>query len=488
MNSSVRSLSRAWLPQRWLRTLFIGLGAAVGAVVLTFLIINGEVRAAVALTCLCTLVALAVLHIPAAIFGAFVYLVLMGDLRRLLIPWAGWSGTDPLLLVGPVFAILLCGYAWASQAVRVNTSMARWVLMLMAVMVLQMFNPRQGGLIVGVAGGLFYLVPLLWYWAGRTYVTPARLKTLLYYIVIPLGVAAALLGYYQTFYGYLPYQMQWYHIAGYTALGAEGEQAPISFFSSSSEYGNFLIMSTVVLWAAVLRKKNYAALVLIALFFVAVFLTGIRGPVAKLFLVAVGLYAVMGRSLKTWLIRGVFALLIGVVGLGWGLSSLEGTGGNQRVQHRTQRQIEGLTGATSEGSSAGNHLDMMLYGYRQGLQQPLGMGLGFTTKAAKKFGSAGGSVEGDSSNMFISTGLVGGVIYLIIIFLILRTALRYWHHTRSLVALALLGILMVTFLDWLKGGQYAVSPLIWICIGALDRFAHVERAPADEARVPVTAR
>ena len=479
MNTSVRSLGRAWLPQRWLRALFIGLAAVAGAVVLAFLILAGEVRAAVALTCTCVLVALAVLHIPAAIVGAFVYLVLMGDLRRLLIPWAGWSGVDPLLLVGPVFALLLCGYAWASQAVRVNTSMARWILALMAVMVLQMFNPRQGGLMVGVAGGLFYMVPLLWYWVGRTYATPARMKTLLYNVVIPLGVGAALLGYYQTFYGYLPYQMEWYNIAGYVALGAKGEQAPISFFASSSEYANFLIVCTVVLWAAVLRKKNYTTLLLIALFFVAVFLTGIRGPVAKVLLVAAGLYAVMGRSFKTWLLRGAFALLLGAVALGWVLTSLQVSGANQRVQHRTQRQIEGLTGMTSEGSSAGNHFGMMVYGYMRGLQQPLGMGLGATTKAAKKFGGAGGSMEADSSNMFIATGLVGGTIYLIIIFLIVRSALRYWQHTRSLLALALLGVLTVTFLDWLKGGQYALSTLIWICVGALDRFENAGRRSAD---------
>ena len=78
-------------------------------------------------------------------------------------------------------------------------------------------------------------------------------------------------------------------------------------------------------------------------------------------------------------------------------------------------------------------------------------------------------MEVDSSDVFVSTGVVGGVIYLVVIILIIRSALRYWTATRCLLALALVGILIVTFLLWLRGGQYAVSALLWLCVGALDR-------------------
>ena len=121
---------------------------------------------------------------------------------------------------------------------------------------------------------------------------------------------------------------------------------------------------------------------------------------------------------------------------------------------------------------------MMIHGYKEGLQSPLGQGLGATTKAAAKFGGQGGSLEVDSSDVFRSTGLVCGVIYLIIIFLIIRGAVQYWTRTRGLLALALAGILAVTFFGWLRGGRYAVAPLIWICVGALDRARH-QRQNAD---------
>ena len=93
-----------------------------------------------------------------------------------------------------------------------------------------------------------------------------------------------------------------------------------------------------------------------------------------------------------------------------------------------------------------------------------------TTLAAAKYGGRVKSSEFDVSNVFLSTGLVGGVLYVLVVALALLAAFRYWWRTRSLVALALLGILVVTFGAWLNGGQYAVAALAWFCIGALDRF------------------
>jgi hypothetical protein len=454
----------------------------VGAPLLVFLLIAGQVRLAIALTVGGGLIALATVRIQMALMGVLVYLVFLGDLRRLLIPWAGWSDMDPLLIVGPVFAIALCAYAFASQAAQADTPMARWVLALMGVMALQVFNPRQGGLLVGVAGALFYIVPLLWFWIGRSYATPAFMRTLLFKVIVALAGLAALMGLYHSFYGYLPYQQQWYDIAGYVALGAEGHKAPISFFSSSIEYANFLLVAIVVLWAVVVKEKQYVLLFPIALFFVSVFLMGSRGPIVKLLVTFAILWAVMGRGVRTWVIRGAVALCIGVAGLAWSLPQLGSVSSDARVQHRVDRQAKGLLGATEEGSSASNHLGMMLHGYKRGFKNPLGEGLGATTKAAAKFGGSGASTEVDSSDVFVSTGLVGGVIYLIIVVLIILSTVRYWRRTRGTLPLALMGALAVLFFVWLRGGQYAVSSIVWLLVGALDRFENRRASSREPTR------
>lgn len=472
----------AQLPTRgaWKGVLTLGL-SVLGAAVLAYLLMAGHLRIAIILTLATLFVALARIRIQAAILASVVYLVFMGDFRRLLIPLVGWTGADPLLLLGPAFAIFLFGYAVASGSIRLDTPLAWWTAALMAVMALQVFNPRQGGLMVGVAGLLFFMVPLLWFWIGRTYATPSFMKTLLYKVIVPLAVLAMLMGYYQTFFGYLSYQMQWYEIAGYTALGPAFALKPISFFASSTAHAMFLSAAIIVLWVAVLRGHS-AALLLIPFLFVAVFLVGSRGPIVKIIATAAGLWAVLGKDVRAWVSRGILALLIGGVGLVWSLNQVtQIESGSADVEYYISRQTEGLLGATEQGSSANVHLRLMMHGFKQGFSYPLGLGLGATTKAAAKFGTGRRNTEVDISNVFVSTGVIGGVIYLIVIFWVFLTAVRYWRRTRSRLALALLGLPVLTILGWLSG-MYVITTLIWLCIGALDQFERDERDKRDPSR------
>lgn len=446
------------------------LGALVGMAGLSFLIVSGNFRIAIAATISLLLIALSVVNIRTAIIGTLIYLVFMGDIRRMLIPSMGWSGEDPLLLIGPVFALVVFAYAWSAQVIKLDTPLAAWISVLMGVMMLQMFNPRQGGLIVGVAGALFYLIPVVWYWIGRTYATPAYLYQVLFYVVVPLAGLAGAFALYQTFYGFLPYQELWIEVAaGSHLLGAEGIEKPFSFFASPTEHDNFILTALAILLAALIHRRKYGLLIFIIPLIAVIFLGGSRGPVAKLIVTTAGLWAVMGTNMSTWIMRGLFALVIGVVGLSWAASSVDIGGANERVEYRLERQREGFSGE-SQNKSALNHLRMMGHGFKSGITAPLGLGLGATTKAAAKYGGSGGSTEGDASDLFLSTGLVGGVIYLIIMYLIIRTAFQYWANTRSLLALCLGGVLAINIFLWLKGGQYAMSSLIWFLIGALDRL------------------
>lgn len=468
--TSAEGLPRTAGGQRLTR-LLIGLGAVAGGACLGYLVLAGHIRTAIVVTGGMVLLALARMRIQTAVIAAVIYLVFMGDLRRLLIPLVGWSNTDPLLLLGPIFAILLFGYAVASGSLRLNTKLAWWMAAFMGLMLLQIFNPQQGGLMVGVAGVMFYLVPLLWFWIGRAYASASFMKTLLFKVVVPLAVLAAAMGYYQTFFGYLPYQMAWYKIAGYTALGSLGIQAPISFFSSHTAYAVFLNVAMVAVLALMIRKRQFTLLPLFIVLFVALFLTGIRGPVARLLFTAAGMWAVTGRNKKTWILRGAFAVALGIAGLLWSLSQVGSIDAGARVQHRVTRQAEGFLNATEEGSSAAVHLNMIAVGLTSAFRNPLGYGLGATTKAANKFGGNMRTSESDIGDIALSLGIIGLLIYLVIIYLVFSTAVRHWAASRNAVSLAVLGILAITFFSWLQGGRYAIYPVIWLCIGWVDRAA-----------------
>jgi hypothetical protein len=291
--------------------------------------------------------------------------------------------------------------------------------------------------------------------------------------MLGLSGLAMLFGLYQSFFGYLPYQMQWYNIAGYGALGnPEKGLSPITFFASNTEHGVFVSLGIILLWSLALFK-NRSALLLIPVFLAALLITGIRGPVAKTLIMMAGLWAIIGRSMFTWLTRGALALLLAGLGLFWSLSGITQSLSNAppQVQHRLERQAKEFVYAPTEGkekSSTVNHLGMLVYGYRLGISTPLGIGLGAGTKASMKFGG-GGSTETDLGDSFRALGIPGGVAYHIVVFLLIISAFRFWRQDRSPLSMAILGFMGIAFLQWLSS-KYGVTPLLWFCLGAMDKL------------------
>lgn len=467
------------------------LGGLIGSSLLIGLIILGELRLAVTASVLLMILGMAFYDVRIAIVGLFVYLTLMGDIRRMLVPLSGWSGNDPLLLIAPIVTLLLFANALITKRLSLNSPIAKVTALFMVFMTLQIFNPKQGGLMVGVVGAMLYLIPMLWFWIGRAYATKDIVYLWLYRVMPALAVIAALMGLYQVMYGWLPYQIAWFRIAGYSALGpSEDLLRSISIFPNLTEYLHYLGIVIVSCMAA-LFKKQWTYVLLIPLLFAALFLAGSRGPVLMVILTASILFTVQGRQIKTWAPRLALTLVVGIGGLVWGLSEAGEASsqmGNERMSHVMGRQADlipsGEAGEKSGGGTMAIHGNLLWLGIKWGFQEPLGRGIGSTTRAAAKFGDGGGSTEKDFTNMFVSGGVIGGFLYLAVIFFVVRGAIQYWQRERTLLALALIGILAFTGMSWLKPGQYMLTPLIWLLIGALDRFSTERRlldAQADSA-------
>jgi hypothetical protein len=390
------------------------------------------------------------------------------------------------LLVGPVFAILISAAALGGGQLRIDTPLARWTAGLVVVMAVQIFNPTQGGIAVGVAGIIFMMAPLFWYWVGRAYATPELMSHLLFRVVLPFGLAATAFGFYQRFVGYLPYQMEWYQVAGYLGLGnPETGLAPISFFASGTEHGAFLVTAGVVIWAVALKSSRAAILLLLPVI-VAIVLTGSRGPVVKILVIMAVMWAVIGTDRRSWVPRFALAVVLLGAGLVWSLNKTATMSLDPAVQRSLERQSEVFGG---EGPEAGQstvtmHSRLLKESYGTAFRRPLGFGLGATSAAAAKFGGPSTislSTETDVGDVMVATGLVGGLIYHVMIVLVAMAAIRYWRGTRTMLALALLGLPAAHFLLWLGGGLYAVSAIVWICIGGVDRL---ERDRALAQQVP----
>lgn len=445
--------------------------AGFGSIPLGILAIMGEVRLAFAVVALTSIAGLACLSVRWAILATFAYLTVLGDLRRWVLAFDAWSGADPLLVVGPAAAMLFAAAAFTDDRLRFDTPLSKGMLLLIGIMVLQIFNPRQGGLLVGVAGAGLMIVPLLWYWVGHAFGSDEFVQTLFLRLVVPLAGLAALFGFFQVAYGYPEYQLEWYRTAGYSALGpSEAYLRPLSVFANITEYCRYLGFAILALFALVLKRKSpVLALSGICVLFVALFLTGTRGPVLLLIVSAGIMWTVMGRTVSAWIPRFAVAVTVGLFGLVYVLTQVSEVDGTTRAHHTIERQAD-LIPEGEAGGPASVHLNLFRIAGVRTMEDPLGHGVGYVTLAASRFGGTGFSSEKDMTDMFIALGVPGGLVYLGIVGYAAYLAVSYWRRRRSITGLIIGGVLVFSVFSWLKPAHYVATPLLWFCVGALDRM------------------
>ncbi|WP_373231263.1 hypothetical protein [Cohnella sp.] len=402
-----------------------------------------------------------------ALYLLLLYLPFLGFLRRVLIPVAGWNTLDPLVIVGPAVILILVSKwfyrKYIDREMIANDTrlfqLIRWMLM---VDIIQVFNPLQGGLFTGFAGVMFYIVPVCYMILSREYIDEKKIKVIFASIFV-VGLIAALYGYKQYFYGYYSFEDMWVELSGYTALKVYSVMRPISFFTSASEYACYLGVATIISWVYVLRSRALVKVIgLLGLFLLysALFIESARGVIVTVTVALVIISILNAKKAANKIAISILASIV-MTGLFLGISKLNVE--NDLIHH----SVVGLTDPLGEEATTIGHLELMIVGFKKGIMNPLGHGLGATTIAAGKFDGAAVSSEVDLSNKFLATGILGGGLYLLIMIRILYIAFK--QASISSVHLAILGILIAQAAQWLNGGHYSTVGLIWIMIGYLDK-------------------
>ncbi len=445
------------------------------------------VRAALAIPAAALLVAICVQSPRRSIILVLGWLAVLGIVRRLLSHGEASGGNDPLLLVAPTVVALLVLVAARRGAFRQQTRLTKSVLLLSALLVAAALNPLQGGIEVGAGGLFFVLVPMLWFWIGRALVDDQLLSRLLRLVAL-VSVGAALYGLFQVYFGFPTWDQRWIDAQGYQALRVGDSVRPFSSFASSSEYVGLLAIGTL-LWALRIRKGRRAAAALVVLIPAwALVLASARGALVIL-PVALGVAFAISRGFG--FIRIALAALGALSLLGILVSSIEPSGlqGSQ-TSALLSHQITGLADPFNpKVSSLPLHIDLIVDGLKEGFRNPVGVGLGFITIAGEKFGSSTMTTEADPSNVAVATGIPGLLAYLAVVVTALHVAYRRARRERDYLSLAALGIILITLLQWLNGGNYSVAPLPWLMLGWFDRrFSTRSSAKvreASESPVPV---
>lgn len=418
------------------------------------------------------------------IVAAVVYLAVLGDYRRYVAHFEGFPANDPLLLVGPAAALFLLGRALLDRGIGASTILSKLLIVLMLLMTVEIFNPLQGGLAVGVAGALFYLAPLLWFWVGRTYADREVMQFFMFRVLVTLGAVAAVWGLYQTYFGLLGFEREWVEQSGYQALQISDQVVrSIGFFTSSAEFQRCLIVTSVIVWTAWVIRRS-PLIVLLPLTLLTIFLSAARGPVVMVIGASVLVWAISARNTVTWAPRFALAGALGAAMLVMLLTFVQATSFGGRLAPIVNRQVEGLLNPTDPSkSTAVGHAELIKAGLLAGFVLPAGMGLGATTLAASKYGGQAASTELDLSNVMVSLGILGGVLYVVIVAAAVAAALRWWKRERSDVALATVGVLTGTVGGWLIGGEYSMVAIVWFCIGVMDRLSERGR-PTRKVSLP----
>ena len=394
-------------------------------------------------------------------------MVLLAFLRRLLIVEAPWQQGDPLLLVGPLVAsVLLVKLFVLERRPLAGDWLSKLVLALFLLTIAQAANPASG-VAAGITGLLFMAVPLMWFFVGRELLTDRAAERVLQLVVL-LGTPVAAYGLFQTEVGHPPWDQDWLVFASdYSSLFFGDQARAFGTFSSFGEYATFTSAAFVVAVAFVLRGKAVALLSLPVLG-VALFLASSRTALLTAVLATVVMLALRPRRpvAAVVVVLAACALTVGAVMLlGSQLSQTAAQSGNVLVSH----QIGGLADPLNPDSSTLLvHFDMVKEGIQTSLANPLGLGTGSTNLATgiSRDSRNPGSTDIDISNEFVALGPAGGVIYVGLILLAFALAVRTYFAGNE-PALPVVGVLIVGLGQWLNGGFYALSPLIWLLVGWL---------------------
>lgn len=430
-------------------------------------------RALLAAALAVNLVVVAMKWPRAAAVATLLWLPFLAFVRRILIGEAGWTQNDPLLLVAPLVALFLCYRIFVVEGRPLaRDRLSRLVLLLLVIAFFGAFNPFGGGGLFGGLAGLIYIgVPLLWFLIGRE-LGNRRLVSGLLYAVVVASVGIAAYGLFQTEFGHLPrWDVEWFQATGYAGAKAGTSESgdilyrPWGTFSSTSEYSGYLAFGLIIA-VAMLYHRRPALAVAIPVLALAIVLAGGRSVVALTLLTGVVLTALRTRN-------RVIALVVVVLGIGatYGVALAFGDridrAANLSGSATAERQAGGLLNPLDPNESTFlSHWDNLVKAIETAVTNPVGLGTGASNIGSRVSGEGGVETDIDIGDAFVSFGVIGGVLFLAIVVLSFKTVFgRYMRAKPDRLMFAVAGILVVNFGQWLQGGHYAASALMWFLLG-----------------------
>ncbi len=492
-------------PSRPLRALALLLAplSALSSVVAFAVTSGGDILRALMLGGALWLMALPVLFsLEAGLLAMLLFEPLRGFLRRAQFIFVEYTTNDPIHLVTPLITVLAFTILlWRRrEQLFIAQPLGVPVTVLGLTFGLQIFNPFQGGLFVGLSGAMFILLPMAWFYFGRS-MHPTFMTTALRLIVV-LGLICSLHGVYQLLIGFPSFEQYWIaHTDHYESIQVGHVQRALATFNSAEEWGRYVQYGALIAFGfAVGAKVTAHRLKWLLAFAGLVVMLMITGQRTAIFGLAAGLGTLILLGADSW--RGVLkrALLLGspvvlVLALAQAPSADEmwGKSKDEKVGTILSHTARGTLQPAKEQSLEHRFRIWTRLITRIIPARPLGTGLGAGTVAAARY--ADPTDELYPIDSFVAVLLVGcslpvALLFLWILARVQAIAVRVYKraepdsHLATLrrIAAAIIPMLMLNSFFGLTFTIYSAAPIAWMVIGWI-----CAEAARDDERIELLA-
>lgn len=406
-----------------------------------------------------------------------------GLLRRMQYLIVPYSTSEPIHLLTPLVAFVALVLLLNRHKLEIffATPTAKAVTLLAGICFLQIFNPLQGGLFVGLTGAMFVLVPMVWFYFGQH--ASAEFFPRVLRLIVILGIISSLYGVYQIVFGYPAFELYWIENTDhYESIAVYNVTRALATYSNAEEWGRYTQIGSLIAFGLGFSKTEgnkrlfwFASALILCLMLA---LSGQRSSIFGLFL---GLTVLFITGAKTWgSVFGRVMVLVIALALFLTFSShlaeddIYELDNSQGVSTMLSHSTKGTLDPTSEGSLGARFETWNEIVTKILPSNPLGSGLGQTTISASRNEERGRkATDNHFLSLAVSAGVPATILLIWILFRALVVCLRLWRESEPdsaefsyfRIALALVSSFILNNFFGTSFVIYSVAPLGWLLLG-----------------------
>ncbi len=439
---------------------------------IAFLSITGDARSMFLILVFSLIPIILAYNFKTSIMGLLVFYTFMGFFRRFFYTINPYIRFDPIYIIPDIFAFTLFVYLLIVKKGEVFRRIKESVgikifVILIGLMFLQIFNPLQGGVAVGIGGGKFWLIPMLWVFFGIFFDKDSIEKV--FKLLLILGFISAIYGVKQGFWGFFGFENKWlYNVVNvnqFSSLLVHSIIRPFSFFPSPQEYADFLMITLIISFTALFFKRNKILfLIMFVVILYAKILLAVRGTLFLAFVSFVFIVMIISRRKRlVYLITGMglsfYIILANLIDYELVLSAMP-----VNFLRLYAHVFSGIVDPFSRYSTIWarmmefKNLPLIIVRY------PFGVGIGATSLAGWKFGGVYTGFEVSLVSLIAGASIFAGILYIGVVVVSIRQSIVKFVSTRNWIYPAIAGIVFAYFV---VGGLtlYSTPAIYWFLIG-----------------------